>query len=400
MNGDILFYCPCNGTKHYYKQSVLQNTSVYELGTGTKKTLANGVNGPFLRMPANAINFLFGDFLPTTLTIEWWQRNVGSYGCVIMPSAQSDSKKLQIQVSGGTSITFENRNGNLYLNSLDLPNNQWTHVAYTQDYVNSRVYAHVNGVFKNSASTNVNEFAWNLFCIGGKSSSVNSASEFFGGDIDEVIVTEGAKYPFEQNFTPSTDTPSITGLSEGGEDADMSEEYIANITIANTKHPIKAVAHQETNTYATIKEWIGTSAQYEALSTKDPNTIYHVTDDIGGYASPDVGKLTELINSKQDQCVHITETYDDGSYWYRVWSDGYCEQGGKVTYESGINAQAVSFLKPYRALPYVIATATTTNSSFVDGTVNIFNLTTTGFVKQYVKSVGAGWTWMARGYLA
>ena len=92
MNGDILFYCPCNGTKHYYKQSVLQNTSVYELGTGTKKTLANGVNGPFLKMPANAINFLFGDFLPTTLTIEWWQRNVGSYGCIIMPSAQSDSK--------------------------------------------------------------------------------------------------------------------------------------------------------------------------------------------------------------------------------------------------------------------------------------------------------------------
>ena len=108
----------------------------------------------------------------------------------------------------------------------------------------------------------------------------------------------------------------------------------------------------------------------------------------------------ELINSKQDQCVHITETYDDGSYWYRVWSDGYCEQGGKVTFESGINAQAVTFLKPYRALPYVLATATTTNSSFVDGTVNIFNLTTTGFVKQYVKNVGAGWTWMARGYLA
>ena len=246
MNGDILFYCPCNGTKHYYKQSVLQNTSVYELGTGTKKTLTNGVNGPFLRMPANAINFLFGDFLPTTLTIEWWQRNIGSYGCIIMPSAQSDSKKLQVQVSSATSIVFENRNGNLYLNSLDLPNNQWTHVAYTQDYVNSRVYAHVNGVFKNSASTNVNEFAWNLFCIGGKSSSVNSVSEFFGGDIDEVIVTEGAKYPFEQNFTPSTDAPSLTGLTEGGEEETPEEyEYISNITIKGTNYLLKAKAIDE-----------------------------------------------------------------------------------------------------------------------------------------------------------
>ena len=399
MNGDILFYCPCNGTKHYYKQSVLQSTSVYELGTGTKRTMANGVNGPFLRMPANAIDFLFGDFLPTTLTIEWWQRNVGNYGCILMPSNQTDSQKLQTQVSGGSSITFENRNGNLYLNSLNLPNDQWTHVAYTQDYVNSRVYAHVNGVFKSSASTNANEYAWKLFCIGGKSSSTSSASEFFGGDIDEVIVTEGAKYPFEQNFTPSTDAPSLTGLAEGGEESDVEEEeYISNIAISNKNHPIKSVAHQETNANATIKEWIGTSAQYEALLIKDRNTIYHITDDIGGSAT-DIGALTELINSKQDSCVHIVETFDDGSSWYRLWSDGYCEQGGMVSYETGVNAQAVTFLKQYRRLPYVLATATTTNSSFVDGAINIFNLTTTGFTKQYVKSVGAGWTWKACGYI-
>lgn len=397
MNGDILFYCPCNGTKHYYKQSVLQNTSVYELGTGTKKTLANGVNGPFLKMPANAINFLFGDFLPTTLTIEWWQRNVGSYGCILMPSAQSDSKKLQIQVSGASSITFENRNGNLYLNSLDLPNNQWMHVAYTQDYVNSRVYAHVNGVFKNSASTNVNEFAWNLFCIGGKSSNVNSASEFFGGDIDEVIVTEGAKYPFEQNFTPSTNVPSLTGLAEGGEEADISEEYISNITIANKNHPIKAVAHQETNADETIKEWVGTSAQYEAISTKDPKTIYHITDDIGGSAV-DIGALTELINSKQDPCVHLVETFNNGSLWYRVWSDGYCEQGGMTAYQTGVNVETVTFLKPFRAIPFM-QTASVSTGDFTDSVINLYNLTTTKFDKRYVKNVGNGWTWLAQGYI-
>ena len=397
MNGDILFYCPCNGTKHYYKQSVLQNTSVYELGTGTKKTLANGVNGPFLRMPANAINFLFGDFLPTTLTIEWWQRNVGSYGCIIMPSAQSDSKKLQVQVSTATSITFENRNGNLSLNSLNLPNNEWTHVAYTQDYVNSRVYAHVNGVFKNSASTNVNEFAWNLFCIGGKSSNVNSASEFFGGDIDEVIVTEGAKYPFGQNFTPSTDAPSLTGLAEGGEEADISEEYISNITIANKNHPIKAVAHQETNADETIKEWVGTSAQYEALSTKEPNTIYHITDDIGGSAV-DISALTELINSKQDACIHLVETFNNGSLWYRVWSDGYCEQGGMIAYQSGVNVETVTFLKPFRAIPFM-QVASVSTGDFTDSVVNLYNLTTTKFDKRYVKNVGNGWTWLAQGYI-
>lgn len=113
--------------------------------------------------------------------------------------------------------------------------------------------------------------------------------------------------------------------------------------------------------------------------------------------TPDSQDNAQLLNALGKR---IVETYSNGTSWYRVYSDGWCEQGGMVPYESGINTQAVTFLKPYRALPYVLATATTTNSSFVDSTVSIFNLTTTGFTKQYVKSVGLGWTWMARGYLA
>lgn len=117
--------------------------------------------------------------------------------------------------------------------------------------------------------------------------------------------------------------------------------------------------------------------------------------------TPDGGDNTQLLNAVKSFIGRtVIETYSNGTSWYRVYSDGWCEQGGMVPYESGINTQAVTFLKPYRALPYVLATATTTNSSFVDSTVSIFNLTTTGFTKQYVKSVGLGWTWMARGYLA
>lgn len=404
MSNNILFYCPCSGTKHYYDASVLGQVSVYQLGSGTRKTMAEGINGSYLRMPLNAINFLFENTMPTTLTIEWWQRNANNYSCVIMPSNLTDGQKLQTQIRTSTnvltSIYFENRNGNLTADLGNIGNLEWTHVAYTQDYANGRVYCHVNGVYKNSASTNENQYAWKMLCMGAKSSAVNSATEFFGGDIDEVIVTSGAKYPFGQDFTPSRQTPTLTGLAEGGEEETPEQyEYISNITTADTNRLIKACAIKETNANSTIKEWIGTTAEYEALPIKYSDTIYHITDDIGG-TGIDVGALMELINSKQDQCVHITETYDDGSYWYRVWSDGYCEQGGMVPYESNINAQAVTFLKPYRALPYVLATATTTNSSFVDGAVNIFNLTTTGFTKQYVKSVGAGWTWMAKGYLA
>ena len=405
MSNNIIFYCPCLGTKHYFNASILGQVTTYELGTGVRRTMANGVNGGYLRMPANAINFLFTNTMPTTLTIEWWQRNIGSYGCILMPSNLQDSQKLQTQVNSAsgnlTRVYFENRNGNLNIAGLQIPNNEWTHVAYTQDYANSRTYCHINGVYQASASTNNNEYAWKLFCIGGKSSSVSSASEYFGGEIDEVIITSGAKYPYEQNFTPSTQTPSLTGLTAGGtEEVPEQDEYISNITTDGTNRLIKARAIQEINNQSNIKEWIGTIAQYEALAIKDQNTIYHITDDIGGYASPNVSTLTNLLNNKQDLCTHIVETYDNGSYWYRVWSDGYCEQGGMTPYQSGVNDEVVTFPRPYRALPYVTISATTTYGSFIDGAINIFNLSTTGFTKQYVKSVGGGWTWMAKGYLA
>ena len=275
-----------------------------------------------------------------------------------------------------------------------------THVAYTQDYANGRVYCHVNGVYKNSASTNENQYAWKMLCMGAKSSAVNSATEFFGGDIDEVIVTSGAKYPFGQDFTPSRQTPTLTGLAEGGEEETPEQyEYISNITTADTNRLIKACAIKETNVNSTIKEWIGTTAEYEALPIKYFDTIYHITDDIGGYASPNVDALISLINTKQDICTHLVDSFDNGSYWYRVWSDGYCEQGGMSAYQSGVNVETVTFLKPYRGVPY-ISTASVSTGGFSDSVVSIYNLTTTGFEKRYVRNVGLGWSWNARGYLA
>ena len=41
---------------------------------------------------------------------------------------------------------------------------------------------------------------------------------------------------------------------------------------------------------------------------------------------------------------YVTETYVNGSSWYRVWSDGWCEQGG-VTGTGGL---FITFLKAYQ----------------------------------------------------
>ena len=308
MSGEVIFYCPCNGTKHYFNETFIGQVSLYELGNGARRTMANGVNGPYLKMPSNAFDFLFETSMPTTLTIEWWQRNISDYGCIMMPSAQSDAKKLQIQVSAYdekfTNIHFENRNGDLNIQLNNIFNNQWTHVAYTQDYVNSRVYAHVNGVFKNSTSTNVNEYAWNLFCIGGKSSSTSSASEFFGGDIDEVIITNGAKYPFGQDFIPSTQAPSLTGLSQGGQEEPAEQyEYISNITLSGTNRLIKSKVVEETNKSSNIKEWVGTRQEYDSILLKDNYTKYIITDDGGEGFSVDNALSTTSANPVENRVI-------------------------------------------------------------------------------------------------
>lgn len=46
--------------------------------------------------------------------------------------------------------------------------------------------------------------------------------------------------------------------------------------------------------------------------------------------------------------AYVTETWHSGTSWYRVWSDGFIEQGGKLTFTSttSINRE-ITFNKPF-----------------------------------------------------
>lgn len=50
---------------------------------------------------------------------------------------------------------------------------------------------------------------------------------------------------------------------------------------------------------------------------------------------------------------HITETYSSGTDWYRVWSDGWCEQGGRV-YNNAEISNTINLLKPYIDTNYTV----------------------------------------------
>lgn len=49
----------------------------------------------------------------------------------------------------------------------------------------------------------------------------------------------------------------------------------------------------------------------------------------------------------------VVETYsDDDGNWYRVYSDGWVEQGGKPVTQTSYNEQTITFLKPFDNLNY------------------------------------------------
>ena len=71
-----------------------------------------------------------------------------------------------------------------------------------------------------------------------------------------------------------------------------------------------------------------------------------------------LGAITEALNDKMDTdgmnagnpaCV-VVETYHSGNDWYRVWSDGWCEQGGYAN--TNASSVAVTFLKQFADTNY------------------------------------------------
>ena len=103
---------------------------------------------------------------------------------------------------------------------------------------------------------------------------------------------------------------------------------------------------------------------------------------------------TKLNNAQ----IHtIIKTYQNGTSWYRVWSDGWCEQGGKT-----IRGTTVNFLKVFKDTNYTIVTNCDSFSDNATGS-SASELTQSSFVAYAYSNntgfVGATISWQASGYI-
>jgi hypothetical protein len=89
----------------------------------------------------------------------------------------------------------------------------------------------------------------------------------------------------------------------------------------------------------------------------------------------------------------VTQTYVNGTSWYRVWSDGWCEQGGATN-----KATNISLLKSYANTNYIITSGLNGTSS--SGEIPAFNKTTSSFTVSQAYATSLNFMWQACGYIS
>lgn len=108
--------------------------------------------------------------------------------------------------------------------------------------------------------------------------------------------------------------------------------YVRNLDINGVSYDIKSVAANNVNDGSGIKTWVGTKVQYDAIATKDANTIYDVIDDVSNNNS-----IIVDLNSKADvdltNCTvpYVVSRTKTETGMVEIWSDGYCVQTGTIT---------------------------------------------------------------------
>ena len=105
--------------------------------------------------------------------------------------------------------------------------------------------------------------------------------------------------------------------------------------------------------------------------------------------------------------AYVVERWRSGTEWYRVWSDGLIEQGGRVTVGTSETNVTVNLNRAFTGVSYVAIGMPDSGQSAISGGAGLLGVgarTTSSFVLRAVDGSGSGAitagyrTWMAVGY--
>lgn len=115
------------------------------------------------------------------------------------------------------------------------------------------------------------------------------------------------------------------------------------------------------------------------------------TSVLAGKANKDMDNLTEAGKENIFEQAVIVEKYCDGTEWYRIWSDGWIEQGGYGSMPS--TSATINLLKPFSDQNFCITTSICQHTTM---TVKI--LSTSQIEFDYPNTTTGNFFWKACGY--
>lgn len=117
---------------------------------------------------------------------------------------------------------------------------------------------------------------------------------------------------------------------------------------------------QSVSDAAAYAETSQTNAQSAANKAQEAAVSAQLAANEASLAADKATEVSNSLSTKADKdlsnCTrpYITQTYHNGTEWYRVWSDGWIEQGGRVQ----INASSfkdITLLRPYSDASYMLS---------------------------------------------
>ena len=166
-------------------------------------------------------------------------------------------------------------------------------------------------------------------------------------------------------------TDKVSTSNFGGTSTNILGIQLSNNDDISQQYHISYIARyayyeQNTKPQVNIAKWFDTANNqiYYWNELETPYKIkqctfgtFTITDDHITSFNPKL-QFRAVDYSEFNSTPHIIDTYRNGNSWYRVWSDGWCEQGGAVnTSATGGQSYQVTLLKPYNNNLYNATTA-------------------------------------------
>lgn len=204
----------------------------------------------------------------------------------------SDLSTIRSGASAGATALQPNDNITELVNNAGYITSSALNGYATESFVTSQGY--ITGITSSDVTTALGYTPYNVTNPNGYITasaltpyalSADLASVATSGDYDDLInkptiptVNDGTLTIQKNGTTIGTFTANQSGNSTVNIEADT--VLTDDVTVSkNSSDELQAIGVIDNNSGSAIKTWTGTKAQYDAIVTKDSNTLYNITDD-------------------------------------------------------------------------------------------------------------------------